>query len=334
MAHKSGLRLDEEEAKKYQLGWWSGKVSGTGGLFAAPYPRITVRFVPRVVFGLKVIGDKQKGEYPADFEIKLYNNEGLIYTETVTGNTEVHWEKSVTGQSLYDVSRMELEISRWSHVGRVAKIAEFYTSYVQVYDDSDIISLSVLEEREISKGSLPIGNISSNELDLRLINIDDRFNEGNIYSQYHNMMKPNRKIRVWLGPVLESGLVEYQPLGTFWTQEWDVPETDLYADTSARDRMQRLDESTYNCALYNNTNLYDRIVHILHDAGLEPSEFWVDEALKNEIVEWFWIKPCSHREALRQVVERALGQAYSSRKGIVRIEGVEFIKMPEQEDEL
>ena len=103
----------------------------------------------------------------------------------------------------------------------------------------------------------------------------------------------------------------------------------LYADTTARDRMQILAESTYNCPLVHNTNLYDRAVHILQDAGLSSDEYWVDPELQEHTVEWFWMEPCSHREALRKVVERCLGQAYADRKGIVRVEGPSFIKMPE-----
>ena len=320
----------EEQANIYQMGWWSRKMSGADGSFSTPYPRLTVRFRPRPVFGLKVIGDSKREEWPVDFEIKIYDKtNALVHTETITDNQSVFWQKTIESGNLLDVTRMELYIKKWSHPGRHAKIVEFFTSVSEIYEGDDILLLSLLEEREYSTGSLSIGNITSNEIDIRLLNRDDRFNEGNIHSPYHNLMKPNRKVRAWIGPVLPSGIVEYQPLGTFWTQEWTVPEQELYADTTARDRMQILAESTYNCPLVHNANLYDRAVHILQDAGLSSDEYWVDPELQEHVVEWFWIEPCSHREALRKVVERCLGQAYADRKGVIKVEGPSFIKMPE-----
>ena len=305
-------------------------MSGADGSFSTPYPRLTVRFRPRPVFGLKVIGDSKREEWPVDFEIKIYDKtNALVHTETITDNQSVFWQKTIESGNLLDVTRMELYIKKWSHPGRHAKIVEFFTSVSEIYDGDDIILLSLLEEREVSTGSLPIGNITSNEIDIRLLNRDDRFNEGNIHSPYHNLMKPNRKVRAWIGPVLPSGIVEYQPLGTFWTQEWTVPEQELYADTTARDRMQILAESTYNCPLVHNANLYDRAVHILQDAGLSSDEYWVDPELQEHTVEWFWMEPCSHREALRKLVGRCLGQAYADRKGVIKVEGPSFIKMPE-----
>ena len=206
----------EEEARSYQMGWWSRKMSGADGYFSEPYPRLTVRHRPRPVFELKVVGDAKRGEWPVEFEIRLYDDTNtLVHTEIVTDNPDIYWQKPIKEVNLLDVAREELYIKKWSHPGRHAKIVEFFTSVSEIYEGVDVISLSLLEERELSKGSLPIGNITSNEIDLRLLNLNNRFVEGNIYSRYHNLLKPNRKIKVWVGPVLPSGIVEYQPWGVF-----------------------------------------------------------------------------------------------------------------------
>ena len=322
----------EELARRYQMGYWSGKVSLADSTFSLPYPRITVRFQPRPVFGLKVIGDSKRQEWPVDFTVKIYDKTNvLVHTETVTDNFDIYWQKSISEATLYDVTRMELEIQKWSHPGRHAKILEFFTSVSEIYEGDDIVLLSLLEERETSQGSLPIGNITANEIDIRLINANDRFNPGNIHSPYHQLMKPNRKVKAWIGPVLPSGIVEYQPLGVFWTRDWSIPEKTLYADTTARDRMEMLKEITYYCEVYQNANLYDRAVHVLEDAKINfpDLEYWVDEELKEHVIPWFYMDTCSHRAALRNIAERCTGQVYADRKGVVRIEGPNFIKMPE-----
>ena len=81
---------------RYQFGWWGTQFAGGGGLFAAPYPALTVTHVPRPVRTLKVVGDSIRGEYPVDFTIQLYDqNDALLYTETVTGNTGIKWSKAL-----------------------------------------------------------------------------------------------------------------------------------------------------------------------------------------------------------------------------------------------
>jgi hypothetical protein len=56
-----------------------------------------------------------------------------------------------------------------------------------------------LEEREASQGSLPVGNISSNEITLTLNNEDKKFDVDNEQSPLKNLLKPNRRIQVRLG---------------------------------------------------------------------------------------------------------------------------------------
>jgi len=75
----------------------------------------------------------------------------LLYTETVTGNTQVSWSKTLAVPVL-DVAKQVLEITRWSHEGRQAKIIEFFTSIREIYETGDLISIRLLEEREASQG--------------------------------------------------------------------------------------------------------------------------------------------------------------------------------------
>lgn len=325
-----------ELAFLYQMGWWSKELSDENGEFSAPYPRISLRFAPQTVLGLRIVGDAQRGEWPVDFDVYLYQGSQLVHTENVTGNSEVIYQKTLAGLQLYDVTNMDIDIKKTNLPGRRARILEAFTSLTEVYDGKDMAYLSVLEERETSNdGSLPIGNITSNELEVQLINIRDRFNPGNIYSVYHNLLKLNRKIRAWIGPkLLNRDVVEYKPMGTFWVKGIDVAEDSYYVTFTAQDMLQLLSDTVYNCPTVHNANLYDQAVAVLEDAkvilGIPESTFyWIDEDLQDIVIEWFWLEPTSHREALRKIVERALGQCYVSRKNIIRIEGVSFIKPPE-----
>lgn len=184
---------------QYQFGWWGGQLADTDGAFASPYPALTVTHLPRPVHTLKVVGDSARGEYPVDFEIKLYaTDETLLYTETVAGNTEVAWSKALTTPVL-DVAKQVLTITRWSHAGRQAKIVEFFTSVQETYLSGDLVSVRLLEEREASQGSLPVGNITANEISIRLANEGGKFDVTNRQSPLWGLLKPNRRIKVWLG---------------------------------------------------------------------------------------------------------------------------------------
>ena len=188
---------------QYQFGWWGSQLAGAGGAFAAPYPALTVAHLPRPIHTLKVIGDTAREEYPVDFTIKLYaQNETILYTETVTGNTRVNWSKTLA-VPVIDVAKQVLEITKWSHAGRCAKVVEFFTSIREVYETGELVSLRLLEEREASQGSLPVGNISSNEITIVLNNKDKKFDLDNENSPLKNLLKPNRRIQVWLGIDIE-----------------------------------------------------------------------------------------------------------------------------------
>jgi len=206
-----------DKLAQYQFGWWGSQLAGAGGAFAAPYPALTVTHLPRPIHTLRVIGDTARGEWPVDFTIQLYTqNDTLLHSENMTGNTQVVWSKMLATPVL-DVAKQVLTVTRWSHAGRQAKIIEFFTSIREVYETGDLVSVKLLEEREASQGSLPVGNISSNEITLALNNEDKKFDIDNEQSPLKNLLKPNRRIQVHLGTEIEKtwGTIKTKPWGEY-----------------------------------------------------------------------------------------------------------------------
>lgn len=186
-----------------EMGWWGSKLAGVGGAFSAPYPALTVAFFSRPIWSFKVVGDSKRVEYPVDFTVKLYGaGDVLKHTETVVGNTLVSWNKDIVAVTA--VVKSVLTITKWSHVGRQAKIMEFFTSIQEVYEGEDLLEIKLTEEREISSGSLPVGNISANEISVRLSNITRKFDSNNISSPLYQLIKANRRIKAWLGVYAEN----------------------------------------------------------------------------------------------------------------------------------
>ena len=194
-----------------QMGYWGSQLAGTGGAFVKPYPTLTVAHFARPIHSLTVSGDSKRGEWPVDFSIKLYGEGNvLLHTETVTGNTGIHWSKPLS-PVVTGIVKQELVITRWSHEGRQVKILEFFTSIQQTYDIDDLMEISLLEEREVGTGTIPLGAISANEITIRLRNDDRRFDAGNTLSPVHGLLKPNRRVRAWLGAEAENNYSKNPP---------------------------------------------------------------------------------------------------------------------------
>lgn len=306
----------ESDLAMYQVGWWGSQLAGEGGAFSAPYPALTVTFLPRPIHSLRVVGDSAYGEYPVDFTIRLYDGgDTLLHERQVTGNTQLAWGETLSSP-VTGVAKMVLEVSRWSHPGRQVKIAEFYTSVQETYESGQFLSLKLLEEREITQGSLPVGNISANEITITLANEGRKFDPENTQSPLYGALKPNRRIRAWLG----TG-DEWVPLGTFWSVDWDVPDDSVEATARARDRLELLRKGTYQSAVaQQNVSLYSLAEQVLQDAGLQPEEYAIDTALQSIVVPWAWFNPTTHREALRVIAEAGLAVVFCDRDGVVRVQ--------------
>jgi len=310
------------EDDDYQVGWWGADRCDGSAVWGTPYPTLTVTWDARPVNRLRVVGDDKYAEYPVDFTITLYNGVTLLHTETVTGNAAVEWVLDLS-TPYNSVTEMRLAISKWSAASRVVKIVEVYTEVVEVYTD-DILSLNLQEERELSDGSLPVGNISANELDLRLQNVDDRFFPGNTDSLLYTVIKAGRKIVAELGFVLPDGSIEYAALGTFWSGDWDVPLSGTHAGTAARDRMDRLRKMIYTSSdVYHDIDLYDLAEDVLTYAqGLMPDLSWsIAAALHDYEIEWAWFERKSVFDCLRDIAGACCGQVYMSREDVLTIVG-------------
>jgi len=333
-------------ADSNEVGWWgaekcnsegewvtSGTTTTTTTSSPLGNPVLTMTFTSRSIYSLLVCGEDVYGEYPVSFIVRIYTLSGdaiPILTETVTNEIGTNWARSgvVWTKTLSPIvssaQKMELEIVKWSEPFAVVKIAEFYTSIVDTYTDDDIISLELLEEMEIADGSLPIGNISCNELDIKLQNVDDRFFVGNTNSPIYTLIKKNRRIRAWIGLELPDGSTEEKLLGTFFSGDWQADELGTYVSTSARDRMELLRKTTFDISeLYEDKTLYWMADTLLADAKLKIPDliYQIDTELLNYTLPYLWFEKISYFECIKKIVGACMGYAYMS-KGDVLIIGV------------
>lgn len=306
-----------EEALLYQVGWWGTQFAGPDGSFAPPYPTLTVTHAPRPARTLRVVGDTARREWPVEFTLSLYGEDGqLLHREVVTGNGGPEWTKDLP-RPVQGVVKEELVITRWSHPGRQAKIAECFASIQQTYEDEDLVALHVVEERETSD-AIPVGAVASNMATVRLVN-DGRFDPDNERSPLYGLLLPNRRIRIWLGAQMGDE-VEWVPMGTFWSVQWDSATDAPEATVQALDRLEHLRQRTYRTSVVRpNVSAAELARDILVDAGLSAREFIIEDELERIIIPWAWFPPMTHREALRILAEAAQAIVYCDREGRIRV---------------
>jgi hypothetical protein len=316
-----------------QVGWFGSESCGADAEFANDQI-LTIVFDARPITSLVVVGDDYWDEYPVDFTIDLYSGSyDFEKTVTVTDNDSVEYTNtSIETESLSDITKMVLTITKWSAAYRVVKIAEFYSGFSQTFDGDTIKSLSVLEERVISDGTLPVGNISSNEIDLTLQNIKigdvwGPFFPANPDTIYKNVLIKNRKITPYIGFELPDGSDDYVKLGTFWTGDWKAEEGSATVSVQARDRMELLRLAEYpGSEIYEDEDLKTLLEVVLEYAKANVSHLsdltWeIDEELEDYSIPWAWIPKCDYFKAIKTIVEACMGVAYMDKDDVLIIEG-------------
>lgn len=301
----------------YSVGWWGTVVSDTGGVLN-PIETLRVDFTSRAQFELKVVGDAALGEFPVDFDVILRDSQDqVLHTEVVRNNTQVQWIKQLTS-AITGVASIELKVYKINKPNRTVKVVEFFTALKETYTDEDLISIDLLEEQAFDDMTLPFGNVSANEIEVRFNNVDRRFDPDNINSPVYGWLKKNRKIKAWLGAEVVPGEIEWYQLGVFWSQEWNAPESAIYATVTGLDRLELLRQTDFTKSqIYVNKSLYEVAEIILADAGLKPDEYIIDTALRAIVVPYVWFPKTSHRAALVQIAQAALGRVFCDRQGRV-----------------
>lgn len=157
------------------------------------------------------------------------------------------------------------------------------------------------------------------------VEIIDPFFPGNDDSYLSSLVKPGRKIEVWVGFELEDGSEEYTPYGTFWSNDWNTPVLSPDASTTGRDRMELLRNATFgDSSVYMGYTLYQLAEVVLNSAVANtpmPDLTWtIDPYLSNIIVPVGWFERKSYFDALKKISSACLGQVYMNRSDVLVIE--------------
>lgn len=313
-------------SRKYHVGLWGTVLSDSTGSFISK-PVVTINFKSRPIYYLKVSGDDKLNNYPVDFTLDVYNStDTLVYTEHVINNNQALWYMDLN-PVINDVIKVVLTINKINKPNQVFKITEFFNSIVETYYNNGIVNMHLLEELDYIESSVTLGAISSNELDVVLDNSTGKFNIMDPSIPLANLIKRNRRVKAWLGAEILPNVIEWYPLGTFFTTKWDIPDRSLIAKFTARDRLDVLNNNDFSLTkVYKNMSVLALYRMILNDAALEEGvDYIIDSSLSEIIIPYAWFDSRNTREALQRLTGCVMVQLYCDREGIINITNMEPI---------
>ena len=307
-----------------ETGWWPKTMPDENGVYASP-KELTLRFTQRNLYGLTIVGDPTG--FPKTFDVIILSADGTRSTTKVTDNTEATYRIDTLFKNAIGV---DIIIYASSAPNRPAVILEVPVSSSIIYEDKDLVDISLLEELSYEDSLEKLGGISANELSVNFSNEDESFYFNNPTSPVAGYLKKNRRIRAWLGAEsLDTGAVVWSMLGTFWTYDWNVPVGSLIAKTTAFDTIGLLGtQKYYNHAVYRDKSVGELIEIVLTEAK-QRFEFltWeIEPALYDIIVPIAWFMYDSYMAALNRIASCDLVNIYCARDGRImatrRLSGV------------
>lgn len=180
-----------------------------------------------------------------------------------------------------------------------------------VYDDTFITQLTILEEMSTLNDSLP-----SDELQVTLDNTGGTFNFLNL-SNMHQIIAQRPKIEVELGLVIPGG-VEWKPAGTFYLDDWKNDVGAMTVTLIGHDNFAMLDNISFGgLGVGANKTLYALAVDVLTAAGI--TNYSIDSSLQNYTTTTGFKDKLTCREALQHIAIAGMCTVYQDRNGVMQI---------------
>lgn len=302
-----------------QTGWVSNVLSGADGSFDEP-PYVELTFAARPISGLRIYFDNSHGNVVDTFTVRIKNASGKTTTQTFMHNYKT--EVSVIDEPLLDIVSIKVTVRKLHKAFSPAVILDIPIVSTFLYngyqEDSQLISIDMLEELTYEDDVEALGGVSANEVRVVFDNTTRYFNMDNPASPVARHLKRNRKVEPWLGAEISPGTTEWYSLGTYWTYNWQVPYNSLIATAIAFDTLGLLDTSSFiNHQTLKDYSLGDLVDYVLTDAKSQLNfiEWSVADELYDVVIPYAWFDNGSHTAALRRISKAYPMHIYCSRDG-------------------
>lgn len=290
------------------VGWWSGGLADGNGIFANE-PYIEMSFAMRPIIYWRIVGDRKLNQYPEDFTLQYKRNGIVVKMERIVCNKDV---EIIVQPKVADITSVRMTISKWSVPNACVKILRFFERVYESYEGKDLLSFEVGEELCSAEENY---NINSDTMTVSIYNENRKFDKGYLRS----LMLLDRKLMPYVG-IERNGKVEYSPLGTFYSDEWDIPQDSQWVKCTATDRLMRFQIKTYvGFPLVEFVTLYEIAEDILQKAGLTSKEYVISPKLKDIVVDMAFLPKTTVWSALQEIANAGLCKVFVDRQNRVVI---------------
>ena len=210
---------------------------------------------------------------------------------------------------------MKLEILKWSHPNAKAKLLQFFDILEETYEGDQLKNFEVIEELATDSEGISYG-INSNTITATLYNKERKFDQGYL----KELLLLDRKVKPSIGVEDESGNITYTEMGTFFSEEWSVPQDDQFIKLKCYDKLLKFQKMTYvGYPFTENVTLRDLAYDVLVSAGLKEKDFSIDERMNNLKVGYAFLGKQSVWDALQEICNAGLCRIYLDRNNIVKV---------------
>lgn len=143
-----------------------------------------------------------------DFTVEVLQDGTAYFRQEVSGNWEA--QRSFQGFTVWNPTEIRVTVSKWSLPGRRVRMVEIMPGLYEEWGGGVLAEFSVTQQGQFSSLSLPYGT-----MELSMDNADRRF-EPRRKDGIFQSVEERQGVEAYLGVRLESGAVEYQPLGVFY----------------------------------------------------------------------------------------------------------------------
>lgn len=299
---------DDTLVNNKEVGFCNDNLCNDEGIFT-PYETLTFTFNNNhSSMGVTITFDVPNNEYATDFTVTAYDSSNnVIDSVDVTGNTLL--QVSAIGQ-LYQYKKVEIIIKKWCKPNRRCRIAEVDLGVVRVYQDNNLIKLSLIEQLDLITSTVP-----SAEFKFTVDNANREFNILNPVG-FYKFLQQRQQVIAELGIDI-GGTTEYVQLSNYLLWDWTSDEGSLTASFTARTNLDLMSGFDYeNLNTKSNYSLYQMAVDIFALCGI--TNYFIDAALQN-INTSALVKKTNCKNVLQMIAIAGCANIYVTRDNVIKI---------------
>ena len=294
-----GSHVFPETGNTYNVGWESASLSDTSGAVDE-----YIEFTFQNLHGSYGIQLQFPDDCPADtFTIAYYNDDELVGTRTITGNTATAYSNS---DVRLNWNKVRITFTKINPQQR-ARLWMVSFGVNEIYNEDMLASVSASRTTDFSGDYDDSGEFSF-----------QFFNNGRFNIHYTEELpiglQEGLSVTIY---VRKRGDTAYTLFGTYFSETTEVAENGQVITVSGYDPLYQLDTSTYKKGIVytNGRSLAAWAQEIADDAGITLE---IDSAFQN-IISTGYITEVPHREALRLIAEAGNGILISKPNGTIAL---------------